>query len=74
VMKDINNFQDAVHLLHDPVMTQKMPNLICDFGRNFFTIKNQPTKKARTMLNESVKKHASWWDLVKLGIKGGKAL
>lgn len=74
VMKDINNFQDAVHLLHDPIMTQKIPNLICDFGRNFFTIKNQPTKKARTMLNESVKKHASWWDLVKLGIKGGKAL
>lgn len=74
VMKDINNFQDAVHLLHDPVMTQKMPNLICDFGRNFFTIKNEPTKKARTMLNDSVKKHASWWDLMKVGIKGGKAL
>lgn len=74
VMKDINNFQDAVHLLHDPVMTQKMPNLICDFGRNFFTIKNRPTKKARTMLNESVKKHASYWDLIKVGIKGGKAL
>ncbi|WP_234572044.1 FAD-dependent oxidoreductase [Rhodohalobacter sp. 614A] len=74
VMKDINNFQDAVHLLHDPVMTQKVPNLICDFGRNFFTIKNEPTKKARTMLNDSVKKHASWWDLMKVGIKGGKAL
>lgn len=74
VMKDINNFQDAVHLLHDPIMTQKMPNLICEFGRNFFTIKNQPTKKARTMLNESVKKHASWWDLVKVGFKGGRAL
>lgn len=74
VMKNINNFQDAVHLLHDPVMTQKIPNLICDFGRNFFTIKNQPTKKARTMLNESVKKHASYWDLIKVGIKGGKAL
>jgi len=74
VMKDINNFQDAVHLLHDPVMTQKVPNLICDFGRNFFSIKNEPTKKARTMLGDSVKKHASYWDLVKLGLKGGKAL
>ncbi|MEX2463516.1 MAG: electron transfer flavoprotein, partial [Balneolaceae bacterium] len=49
VMKDINNFQDAVQLLHDPVMTQKVPNLICDFGRNFFSIKNEPTQKARTM-------------------------
>ena len=74
VMKDINNFQDAVHLLHDPVMTQKMPNLICDFGRNFFSIKNEPTKKARKMLSESVKKHASYWELLKVGFKGGKAL
>jgi electron transfer flavoprotein-quinone oxidoreductase len=74
VMQDINNFQDAVHLLHDPVMTQKMPNLICDFGRNFFSIKNEPTKKARNILRDSVKRHASYWDLVKVGVKGGKAL
>lgn len=74
VMKDINNFQDAVHLLHDPVMTQKVPNLICDFGRNFFSIKNEPTKKARTMLGESVKKHSGYWELMKLGLRGGKAL
>lgn len=74
VMKDINNFQDAVHLLHDPVMTQKVPNLICDFGRNFFSIKNEPTKKARKMLSNSISEHASYWELLKLGIKGGKAL
>lgn len=74
IMKDINNFQDAVHLLHDPVMTQKMPNLICDFGRNFFSIKNEPTKKAREMLSDSVKKHASYWDLIKIGAKGAKSL
>lgn len=74
VMQDIDNFQDAVHLLHDPVMTQKMPNLICDFGRNFFSIKNEPTKKAREILNDSVKKHASYWDLIKIGAKGAKAL
>ncbi|TVQ67512.1 MAG: FAD-dependent oxidoreductase [Balneolaceae bacterium] len=74
VMKDINNFQDAVHLLHDPVMTQKVPNLICDFGRKFFSIKNEPTKKARTLLGESVRSHSSYWELMKLGIKGGKAL
>lgn len=74
VMKDINNFQDAVHLLHDPVMTQKVPNLICDFGRKFFSIKNEPTKKARNMMSDSIKEHASYWELLKLGIKGGKAL
>ena len=74
IMKDIQNFQDAVHLLHDPIMTEKMPNLICDFGRNFFSIKNEPTKKAREMLSDSVRKHASYWDLIKLGARGAKAL
>ncbi len=74
VMKDINNFQDAVHLLHDPVMTQKMPNLICDFGRNFFSIKNEPTQKARKMFGKSVKKHSSYLELMKLGWKGSRAL
>lgn len=74
VMKDINNFQDAVHLLHDPVMTQKVPNLICDFGRNFFSIKNEPTKKARKIMSDSIKEHSSYWELLKLGVKGGKAL
>jgi len=74
VMEDINNFQDAVHLLHDPFMIDKMPNLICDFGRNFFSIKNEPTKKARNLFSDSVKKHASYWDLVKIGAKGAKAL
>lgn len=74
VMKDINNFQDAVHLLHDPVMTQKMPNLLCDFGRNFFSIKNEPTQKARHMLGDSVRKYSSYWELLKVGMKGAKAL
>ncbi len=74
VMKDINNFQDAVHLLHDPVMSRKMPNLICDFGRNFFSIKTKPNQKARKMLGKAVKKHSSYWELIKLGWKGSRAL
>lgn len=74
VMKDIRGFQDAVHLLHDPVMTQKMPNLLCDFGRNFFTIRNEPSKKARQLFRESAGRHASLWDLAKVGFKGARAL
>src|SRR5690625_6245326 len=41
VMKDIRNFQDAVELLHDPAMRESIPNLICDFGRNFFQIRSE---------------------------------
>jgi electron transfer flavoprotein-quinone oxidoreductase len=74
IMKDINNFQDAVHLLHNPVMYQKVPNLINHFGRSFFTIKNEPTKKAREMMGESVKAHSSYWELIKLGLKGARSL
>ncbi|MGD8427682.1 MAG: FAD-dependent oxidoreductase [Balneolaceae bacterium] len=74
VMKDINNFQDAVHMLHSPQMFKEVPNLICDFGRKFFTIDNEPTKKSRELLSDSIKKHSSYWDLMKLGFKGAKSL
>ncbi|NGP87807.1 FAD-dependent oxidoreductase [Fodinibius halophilus] len=74
VMKDINNFQDAVHMLHNPKMFKDVPNLICDFGRKFFTIDNEPTKKSREMMAESIKEHSSYWDLIKIGLKGAKSL
>jgi electron transfer flavoprotein-quinone oxidoreductase len=74
VMKDMNNFQDAVRMLHNPHMFKDVPNLICDFGRSFFTIDNEPTPKSREMLNESIKKHSSYIDLMKLALKGAKSL
>lgn len=74
VMKDINNFQDAVHMLHSPEMFRDIPNLVCDFGRKFFTIDNEPTQKSRKLFSASVKKHSSYWDLIKIGFKGAKSL
>lgn len=74
VMKDINGFQDAVHLLHTETMQQKVPNLVCDFGRQFFTIKNEPTPKSKDMLKGAIKRHSSLWELAKLGFKAGKSL
>ena len=74
VMKDMRGFQDAVHMLHSPEMFTDIPNFICDFGRQFFTIENEPTPKAREMLSSSINKHSSYWDLIKLGFKGAKSL
>ncbi|MEO1023091.1 MAG: FAD-dependent oxidoreductase [Bacteroidota bacterium] len=74
IMKDIRGFQNAVHLLHTDTMQHKVPNLVCDFGRQFFTIKNEPTPKSRQMLRGAIKRHASLWELAKLGIKAGKSL
>lgn len=74
VMKDLRGFQGAVHLLHSPQMFKDVPNLVCDFGRQFFTIDNDPTPKTRDMLSGAVKRHSSYWDLIKLGLKGAKHL
>jgi len=74
VMKDINNFQDAVHMLHNPTMYKDVPNLICDFGRKFFTIDSEPTPKTRELMSESIKKHSSYWELMKIGFKGARSL
>ena len=74
VMKDLRSFQDAVHLLHSPEMFDKVPNLLCEFGRDFFTIDGNPTEKASTQMRAAIKKHASYWDMIKLGIKGAKSM
>lgn len=74
VLQDMRTFQDAVHLLHRQEMFSTVPDLICDFGRQFFTIDSEPTRKASAMMRAAIKRHASYWDLVKLGLKGAKAL
>ncbi|MFT5515396.1 MAG: electron transfer flavoprotein-quinone oxidoreductase [Rhodothermales bacterium] len=74
VMKDMESFQDAVHLLHNPVMIEKVPAVLCDFGRQFFTVRNEPTPKAAKMMRMAIKRHASYWELIKLGAKAARAL
>lgn len=74
VMIDMREFQDAVKLLHHPSMFGPLPNVVCDFGRQYFSIKSEPTPKARHMLRAAVKRHSSYWDLIKLGAKAAKAL
>lgn len=74
VLQDMRGYQDAVHLLHDPKMFGTVPDLICDFGRSFFTVTNEPTPKAPQQFRAAVKRHASYWDLVKLGFRAARAL
>jgi electron transfer flavoprotein-quinone oxidoreductase len=51
-----------------------VPRLVCDFGREFFTVSNKPTRKAYQILRDVRKPHMSYWDLVKLGARAGRAL
>lgn len=74
VMQDLRGFQDAVKVLHSPEMFTAVPRLVCDFGREFFTVDNRPTKKAWQILRDVRKEHLSYWDLVKLGAKASRAL
>jgi len=74
VMKDMRQFQSAVHFLHTPAMFSTIPNLVCDFGRQFFTIDNTPTEKTSKMLKNSIKKYSSYSELIKIGIKGARSL
>ncbi|MEX1010525.1 MAG: FAD-dependent oxidoreductase [Balneolaceae bacterium] len=74
VMKQINGFQGAVELLHDPVLYRKVPPLLCSFGQKYFSVRNEPSRKARRLFAESVKEHASWREMIQVGIKGLRSL
>lgn len=74
VMQDLRSFQGAVNLLHSPTMFTEVPAVLCDFGRNFFTIESQPTQKAGKLLRGSIKAHSSYWALLKVGLKAARAL
>lgn len=74
VMQDLRGFQQAVHVLHSREMFTSVPRLVCDFGREFFTVDNRPTRKAYQILRDVRKEHVGFWDLVKLGARAGRAL
>lgn len=74
VLKDLNAFQGAVQFLHSRDMFTAVPKVVNEFGRQFFTVDNSPTPKTPAMLSTAVRKHSSWWTLLKLGIKGARSL
>jgi electron transfer flavoprotein-quinone oxidoreductase len=74
VMRDMRGFQDAVHILHSPEMFEQVPRMACDFGRQFFSVGDQGTKKAYQILRDVRKEHMGLWDLVKLGTRASRAM
>ncbi|MCH7640196.1 MAG: FAD-dependent oxidoreductase [Bacteroidetes bacterium] len=74
VMQDMRSFQQAVKVLHSPEMFTAVPRMVCDFGREFFTVDNTPTRKAYKIFSDARKEHMSFWDLVKLGTRGARAM
>lgn len=74
VLQNMRNFQAAVRLLHEPVMHERMPRLVCDLSREFFRVENRPAPKLRQILREVVRRHSSLPELLKLTFRAWKAL
>lgn len=74
VLQNMRNFQAAVRLLHEPVMYERMPRLVCDLSREFFRLENRPAPKLRQILREVVRRHSSPLELLKLTYRAWKAL
>ncbi len=74
VMKDLRAFQSAVSFLHSPDMFSTVPRIACEFGRDFFTIQNRVTPKARTIISRAIRKHSSLWRMVNLARKAFSSL
>lgn len=74
VMKDLRKFQSAVHFFHNREMFTTVPQIVNDFGRQFFSVKNAPTDKVPSMLAKAIKKHSTFWNMIKLGLKGARSL
>ena len=74
VMKDLRAFQSAVSFLHSPEMFSTVPRIACEFGRDFFTIQNRVTPKARTIVSRAIGKHSSLWNMLKLARKAFSSL
>jgi electron transfer flavoprotein-quinone oxidoreductase len=55
-------------------MYDKIPRILCDFGRGFFGIDNEVTPKAVDTFKSAVKKHSSLWEVAKLGFKASRSL
>ncbi len=74
VFQDLKGFQQAVEVLHSPQMFTAVPRMVCDFGRAFFTVNNEPTRKAYQILRDVRKAHMGFWELVNLGRRAARAL
>lgn len=73
VLRDMRTFQNASFLLHDPVMYNRVPGFLCEFGRQYFTIDGEPTPKASRILRDCIRRHTSYWELIKLGWRALRA-
>jgi len=74
VLQDLKGFQRASHLFDNPRLYQLYPEIACEMAERVFRVNGQPRKKFISLGREVIKGRISLWQLLKDGIKAGRAL
>lgn len=74
VLQDLKHFQRAPHFLAIPRLYKLYPEIACGLAERIFKVDGQPRKKFLSLGREVIKGKISLWQLVKDGIKAGRAM
>ena len=64
VLKDLETFKKAPHLLKNPRLYEPYPKFLCSLAERIFTNDGQPKAKAMKLLKESMKGHTSFLQII----------
>jgi len=74
VLQDLKGFQRASHFFDNPRLYRLYPEIACEMAERIFQVNGQPRKKFISLGREVIKGRISLWQLLKDGIKAGRAL
>ena len=74
VLQDLKHFQRAPHFLAIPRLYKLYPEIACGVVERIFKVDGKPRKKFLSLGGEVIKGKVSLWQLVKDGIKAGRAM
>ncbi len=74
VLQDLKHFQRAPHFLTIPRLYKLYPEIACGLAETIFKVNGQPRKRFLSLGREVIKGKVSLWQLVRDGIKAGRAM
>lgn len=74
VLQDLKHFQRAPHFLAIPRLYKLYPEIACGLAERIFRVDGKPRRKFLSLGREVIKGKVSLWQLVRDGIKAGRAM
>jgi len=74
VLQDLKNYQWAPRFFDNPQLYKLYPEIACAMAEGVFRVDGQPRRKLLTLGREVIRGKISLWQLLKDGIKAGRAL